>query len=1180
MPDFAIAIPGLMQLFTPEIRHEAERLADDDAVLSLDVDEQEAVAEVALDDRTVGVRWVKREDGWRGQSDAGPELEPLVLCAVLVVANRRASAPTEADLEAEEEDFVEWLERQLGRRLTEGELGYLEKVEKRFRRVRQTGEIFDQDMVRLHPRWSIESMEPLQLWPERPRTLREFWSHVALALDEKGLAIPKFLLKAANLEQGRRRLAQWKRALEVPRWKERVRALVRERATMEDDAKDDGREGRWEAARLQVTPNELRLQLRRTGGAFESVGVAELTEFGRRLEAGQLALSAAEALLIRTCVDQQRVHGSGAFRLEQAGAVALLRCLLAQPGLEALLLTLDDAPLRRETRPLHWNSRLVDEGRTLELSLVDVEGQPAPVPLRVLGAGPAGDWYLGDEAVYPGPIWFGEESRVDGPLAVPMAALQSEDGVCFFAKLGLELPEMLARQVVHEPLQVRVRAECLAKSPVSSAEYAVLCVEAVDEKGRVAERLRAGGWDEVGEAVAEPEKIVIRDRAMLGRAELALEAFRSTFDPEQQGFRIRLTRQFPEQFHQWATGLPEGMQLEADERLQSILADPLIARVKLEARQAESIDWFDLRLMFEIEGAELKPAEIRRLVAARGGFVRLADGSWKRVELRLSEEQQAMIDQLGIELEELGDDAHRLHWRQLAGEKAAELIHPEAWKMVKRRLAAAELEERPAVPKTLRVTLRPYQVEGFHFLAYLTMNRFGGILADDMGLGKTVQSIAWLLWLREQHPPGELPPPSLVVCPKSVLDVWGAEFRKTAPHLLVQVLRERDELDVTMLSRHLDVLVINYAQLRGLVQELKDVFFMAVVLDEGQQIKNPDSQAARAARQLHAHNRLVLTGTPLENRLLDLWSLMTFATPGALGDRSYFQKHFDRRKDVRAAARLSARLRPFLLRRTKGQVAKDLPPRSEEAMLCEMDAEQARMYQAELARAQQMVITAASVEGLNRNRFAILQALTRLRQLCCHPGLLGLGDSRGEAHSAKLEATLELIEELHAEGHKVLLFSQFVRMLGVLRERLETRGIPYHWLTGATTDRAAVVEAFQTDEQASVFLLSLKAGGSGLTLTAASYVILYDPWWNPAVEAQAIDRAHRIGQTQPVMAYRMITKGTIEEKILTLQAKKQLLSANILGEEGFARTLDSKDFAYLFDLEREEEAWQREIKEG
>ena len=414
-----------------------------------------------------------------------------------------------------------------------------------------------------------------------------------------------------------------------------------------------------------------------------------------------------------------------------------------------------------------------------------------------------------------------------------------------------------------------------------------------------------------------------------------------------------------------------------------------------------------------------------------------------------------------------------------------------------------------------------------------------------------------------------------MVCPKSVLDVWATEFGKAAPTLRVQVLRDKEELDLGRLQTDYDVLVMNYAQMRGCIDLLDAMKWLAVILDEGQHIKNPDSKAAKSARQLQAENRLVLTGTPLENRLLDLWSLMTFATPGALGDRGYFTRNFDRRKDEQASNRLGARLRPFMLRRTKSQVAKELPLRSEEAMLCEMNETQARLYREELARAQQMVLTASGFEVLTRKRFAILQALTRLRQICCHPNLVDKGGDKNH-DSAKLSATLELIEELHAGGHKVLLFSQFVSMLEIIRDKLEEMSVPYYWLTGSTNNRSEVVDQFQNDADACVFLLSLKAGGSGLNLTAASYVILYDPWWNPAVEAQAIDRAHRIGQTQPVMAYRMITKDTIEEKIMLLQQKKQLMSANILGEGGFARTLEKTDFEFLFGLEAEEAARQED----
>jgi SNF2 family DNA or RNA helicase len=288
----------------------------------------------------------------------------------------------------------------------------------------------------------------------------------------------------------------------------------------------------------------------------------------------------------------------------------------------------------------------------------------------------------------------------------------------------------------------------------------------------------------------------------------------------------------------------------------------------------------------------------------------------------------------------------------------------------------------------LNAELRPYQVDGFNFLAYLATNRFGGILADDMGLGKTVQSLAYILWLRQLAKDQGKHMPALVVCPKSVLDVWAMEAERFAPDLKVQVLRSRDQLDLKALETELDVLVLNYAQLRVGGDELNKVRWLVVILDEGQQIKNPDSKAAKSARELNAENRLVLTGTPIENRLMDMWSLMAFAMPGVLGSRAYFKKRFDKRKDPNSQNRLAARLRPFLLRRTKGQVAKDLPPRTEEEVYANMDGIQMELYKAELKRIQKALLGLDSDEAVKKNSFAILQGLMRLRQICCHPGLI------------------------------------------------------------------------------------------------------------------------------------------------------------------------------------------------
>jgi superfamily II DNA or RNA helicase len=1161
MTDLLTHLPSLLAAFKPLIRQEAERLVDDDSVRGLDIVEDEVLAEVRLDDVKVNTRWALEEGQWRGDTDTeDATLHQLSLCAVLVAVQRRAARePAAMKEEVLEEAFQVVVERRLARQLTADEEAYLSKLDKRFERVKQSGQIYDQDMVRLHPKWSIQSVEPLPLWPEPPVTLREFWDYVALALAERSLTIPSFLRGLVELDAVRDRLREWRQESTVPVWRERIRRLVQDEAV---NVKPWRRECEF---RLLITPGEARLQVKFPDDEkFRSITGSELNELSDAQEIGALVMSPESELLLLSVLSQITPGQGESCRFDLESHGGWLGTLFQQTALTKHLVTLDEVPFHRVDEPLRWQGVEDDESMQLRLTLVKGDGSAAPLPLRLMHG--ARTLYLSEDSLFIGPSWFPEESKIESTVVIPLNALATQDGITFLEKIDVPLPHHIAGRVRHEALVVEMRASCVARAGTTGAEFAVFKAEALAPDGRVRERLGAAGWEPVRHPEdAKDRSIICRDRSSLALTDAALNELRPVWDAGEQGYRVRLTKNFPDQFNAWAHQLPERVTLAADARLQSILADPLIARVRLEASQTATIDWFDLKMIFEIDDSDLKLADIRRLIAAKGGFVQLADGTWRRVKLELTEEQQILMDQLGIDLDEYSDESHRLHWRQLAGQGSKEIINPRAWQNITQRMEQARLDERPAVPATLGVTLRPYQEEGYHFLAYLSLNKFGGILADDMGLGKTIQSITWILWLRSRFRNAW---PCLVVCPKSVLDVWATEFGKAAPDLRVQVLRDKEELDLGRLQSDYDVLVMNYAQMRGCIEVLDAVKWLAVILDEGQHIKNPDSKAAKAARQLKSENRLVLTGTPLENRLLDLWSLMTFATPGALGDRRYFTRHFDRRKDGQASDRLSARLRPFMLRRTKSEVAKDLPSRSEEAMLCTMSDEQARLYREELARAQQMVLTASGFEVLTKKRFAILQALTRLRQICCHPNLV---DKTGTKHeSAKLTATLELIEELHAEGHKVLLFSQFVTMLDIIRDRLQDMSIPYYWLTGSTQNRAEVVEQFQKDESACVFLLSLKAGGSGLNLTAASYVILYDPWWNPAVEAQAIDRAHRIGQTQPVMAYRMITKETIEEKIMLLQQKKQLMSANILGEGGFARTLEKTDFEFLFGLEAEE----------
>ncbi|MCC5021703.1 MAG: DEAD/DEAH box helicase [Candidatus Synoicihabitans palmerolidicus] len=433
----------------------------------------------------------------------------------------------------------------------------------------------------------------------------------------------------------------------------------------------------------------------------------------------------------------------------------------------------------------------------------------------------------------------------------------------------------------------------------------------------------------------------------------------------------------------------------------------------------------------------------------------------------------------------------------------------------------------------------------------------GGILADDMGLGKTVQTLAWLLWLLERqlatHSEGTPLPANLrvlVVCPKSVMANWENETARFAPSLQTARATPRRPL-----PDEADFLVVNYTQLRLRADDLRKQSWDAVILDEGQNIKNPGSATAKAAYSLHSRHRIVLSGTPIENRLLDLWSLFAFAQPRLLGSQTQF-KHFYRDEDSPGDAqkRLAKRVRPFMLRRTKREVASDLPERTEEDMTCELEGPQRILYDAELKRARQLLFGVDNAQAFNAARFKILQSLLRLRQICCDPRLIST--TLGKPSSAKLEAVLDTLEPLVAEGHRVLVLSQFVGMLELIQAELLKRDIDHLILTGKTEYRHGFVDTFQKPTGPPVFLLSLKAAGSGLNLTAAIYVVLYDPWWNPAVEAQAIDRTHRIGQTSPVIAYRLIAKGTVAEKIRTLQHRKSTMAATVMQEESLAKVMD------------------------
>jgi len=585
--------------------------------------------------------------------------------------------------------------------------------------------------------------------------------------------------------------------------------------------------------------------------------------------------------------------------------------------------------------------------------------------------------------------------------------------------------------------------------------------------------------------------------------------------------------------------------------------------------KGSGIDWFSVSAEWEMEGLKLSPADLERLQSATGRFVKLPDAGWMELDVDAVQSAHEAFADLGVDglipVPQKIPLEQAAHLDDASLNKLGDSTHAQ---LLRQNLANFKGVPDIEIPSQIQAELRPYQKEGFNFLCHLTSVKLGGILADDMGLGKTLQTLTWIAWL-QSGASGNDRKPALVICPASVLHNWRREANKFAPHLKVLVLESgaaRHNLR-KQIPEH-DIIVTNYALLRRDLEALQKFAFKAIILDEAQFIKNPGAQVTHSVKQLKADQRLALTGTPLENRLLDLWSIVDFVQPGYLGNQEHFINTYEPKgEDAESAQRiarrrLSAKLRPLMLRRLKKQVAQDLPDRIEERRDCILGEEQRKLYLAELRRSREQVLSTVAEKGLNKSKMHVLAALTRLRQICCHPQLVG-----SDSPSGKTETLFELLEPLLADNQKVLVFSQFVQMLKLLEKECLVRQIPTHILTGETKERQHVVNSFQNDTRGSLFLLSLRAAGTGLNLTTASYVVLYDPWWNPAVEAQAIDRSHRIGQTRTVNAYRLITPGTVEEKIWELQQKKSQTIADVLGEEGFARSLSQTDLEYLFSEE-------------
>ena len=814
--------------------------------------------------------------------------------------------------------------------------------------------------------------------------------------------------------------------------------------------------------------------------------------------------------------------------------------------------------LSQETRPVRFQWRPVPGGRILE-----AVAEPAA---RVIPTDP--------------PLWLDPKTATVGPLAkAPRPELLSgpflpdEEIPNFTSQLLLEYPELPVPPPVNLPLE-----EVQGQAPVPELTLAVqgegdlpYCLRLHFDYGMA--RLLAGGKPVA--LFQGREKLIRfhRDEAAEASALARLEA--AGFVLENGGElrpgdldAERLRRFVEETLPQLEA---EGWRLEREAGFKPRFFDE--AQLEVSAEEDEA-GWFDLRFDLDLDGRRVPVLPL--LVPLLERYDRPEDlpqtltiplGAQRFLTVR-AEKLRPFLEIL-YELYDRESDSlslSRFDAARLADLEDAQLRLNGAEKLreLGRRLRNFQGLAPVPPPEGLRCQLRPYQAFGLSWLQFLREYELGGILADDMGLGKTVQTLAHLLLEKEQ---GRLDRPALVIAPTSLMGNWRREAERFAPDLKVLVLHgpQRHER-FGQIEGH-DLVLTTYPLLPRDEDELKAREWSFLILDEAQTVKNPRTKAARIVRRLKARHRLCLTGTPLENHLGELWAQFDFLMPGFLGSAEQFQRLYrtpiEKHGDEDCRRRLARRVAPFLLRRTKAEVEKDLPPKTEIVRSVELYPEQAAVYESIRVAMEAQVRQAIEAKGLARSQIAILDALLKLRQVCCDPHLVKLDKAKG-APSAKLDLLAEMLPALLEEGRRILLFSQFTSMLGRIEDTLlKPRAIPYAKLTGQTRKRDEAVERFKSGA-VDLFLISLKAGGVGLNLTEADTVILYDPWWNPAVEAQATDRAHRIGQDKPVFVYKLLTEGTVEERILKLQARKRALAEGVYGGKDKAGpALTAEDLAVL-----------------
>ena len=598
------------------------------------------------------------------------------------------------------------------------------------------------------------------------------------------------------------------------------------------------------------------------------------------------------------------------------------------------------------------------------------------------------------------------------------------------------------------------------------------------------------------------------------------------------------------------------------------MSHPVIT-AKVETDEKEK--WFNLDINVEYDGQRLPLDRIWKAWVKGRRYVQLKDGSYTSLP-------EAWLEKMAHKLHAMGFDPAKPPKQQFKQFEAPVLDNlledlpsvqtDSFWNVLREKIYQFNEILPVPQPKGLSATLRNYQLQGIAYLNFLSEYDFGGILADEMGLGKTIQTLSFIQHMIEHGHEG----PNLIVVPTSVLPNWEREAEKFVPSLRRLVIYGARREGMFKKVDKSDLVITTYALLRRDMEELEKHYFNTVILDEAQNIKNPNTITARSVRTIKSRMRLCLSGTPIENNLFELWSLFEFLMPGFLGSQHAFQRGVVkpiRDGDTESLDHLRARVKPFILRRTKAEVAQDLPPKVENVTYCAMADDQAELYAALTKKLRDQVLADVDEKGMAKSQMSILDALLKLRQICCHPRLLRVdtpGFSTASLASGKFEAFKDMIFDIVAEGHKVLVFSQFVQMLHIIRNWFEMSEIPFCYLDGGSKDRMEQVDRFNNSPDIPIFLISLKAGGTGLNLTSADYVIHYDPWWNPAVESQATDRTHRIGQTRQVFSYKLICQNTVEEKILKLQEMKRGVAEAVIPGTDSWKSLTREDLEMLFEV--------------